>query len=29
MKRIFGVVVPNLSNDVQVITSEMYRADDE
>lgn len=29
MKRIFGIIVPNLSNDVQVITSEMYRADDE
>jgi type I restriction enzyme R subunit len=29
MKRIFGVVVPNLSNDVQVITSEMSRSDDE
>ena len=29
MKRIFGIIVPNLSNEVQVITSEMYRADDE
>ena len=29
MKRIFGLVAPMLSNDVQVITSEMYRANDE
>lgn len=29
MKRIFGLVAPMLSNDIQVITSEMYRADDE
>jgi type I restriction enzyme R subunit len=29
MKRIFGIVIPMLSNDVQVITSEMSRADDE
>lgn len=29
LKRVFGVVAPNLSNDVQVITSEMYRSDDE
>ncbi len=29
MKRIFGIIVPRLSNDVQVITSEMSRADDE
>jgi len=29
MKRIFGLVAPMLSNDVQVITSEMYRSNDE
>ena len=29
MKKIFGRVVPNLSNDVQVITSSMDRAEDE
>ena len=29
LKRIFGIVSPKLSNDVQVITSEMYRSDDE
>ena len=29
MKRVFGLVAPMLSNDVQVITSEMYRANDE
>lgn len=29
MKEIFGRMFPNLSNDVQVITSEMFRADDE
>ncbi|MDH5686350.1 MAG: DEAD/DEAH box helicase family protein [Candidatus Bathyarchaeota archaeon] len=29
MKKIFGMVSPRLSNDVQVITSEMYRASDE
>lgn len=29
MKRIFGMVSPRLSNDVQVITSEMYRSEDE
>jgi len=29
VKRIFGVIAPNLSNDVQVITSQKYRADDE
>jgi type I restriction enzyme R subunit len=29
MKKIFGKLFPNLSNDVQVITSEMYRAEDE
>ena len=29
MKDIFGKVVPNLSNDVQVITSSMTRSDDE
>ncbi len=29
LKRIFGIVIPSISNDVQVITSEMYRSDDE
>lgn len=29
LKRIFGIVSPRLSNDVQVVTSEMYRSDDE
>lgn len=29
MKRVFGIIIPKLSNDVQVITSEMYRSDDE
>ncbi|PKL71648.1 MAG: restriction endonuclease subunit R, partial [Methanobacteriales archaeon HGW-Methanobacteriales-2] len=29
MKEVFGKVVPNLSNDVQVITSSMARSDDE
>lgn len=29
MKKVFGKLYPNLSNDVQVITSDMHRAEDE